>query len=302
MPSISRVREVGGITRFLAALLVCWTVMGCDAPADQTEHSEDSVSGDRIEVMDDAGRSWRFEEPPRRIVSLVPSATGILLGLGMEERLVARTDFDRHDRLSGLPSVGGGLNPSLERLLEVRPDLVIRFEGPTDRATPGALDDLGIAHLAVRPDTIGDIRRIIGLLATVVGEPDRGSALETELMGTLDAVRESVADQASPRVAFLLGGDPPWVAAAGTFLDELLQIAGAENVFGDAGPLYAPVSVEEVLRREPDFLLAPEGARVPGSLDRLPLRRVPESVQSPGLELGESARELARILHPELLR
>ncbi len=257
---------------------------------------------DDVELVDDAGRSWDLGHPPERIVSLVPSATGILIALGVRDRLVARTDFDRDEALAGLPSVGGGLNPSLERLLGVRPELVVRFEGPSDRATPETLDNLGVTHLAVRPDTIGDIHRIIGLLAAAVGEPERGAELQRELMAELDAVRRSVEGLPPPRVAFLLGGDPPWVAASGTFLDELLSIAGGENVFGDEGPLYAPMSVEEIIRREPDFLLLTEGARIPGSLERLSVRRVPESVQSPGVDIGRSAESLARILHPEAFR
>lgn len=252
-----------------------------------------------LDVVDDAGRSWTFDAPPERIVSLVPSTTGILRELGLGDWLVARTDFDEHPSLDSLPSVGGGLNPSPERLLAVDPELVIRFGGPTDRATPDLLDRVGIPHLAVRPDTIGDVLRIVQLVADVTGVPERGRELRESIRARLDSVRSAVADRERPRVVFLLGGDPPWVAGADTFLDELVRIAGGENVFGDVGPLYAPVSIEEVLRREPELLLATEGARVPPALAGLALRRVPESVQSPGVEVGRSAATLARILHGE---
>ncbi|TVP57395.1 MAG: hypothetical protein EA351_05685 [Gemmatimonadales bacterium] len=293
-----------GRTALVSCLIGILWILGACGGAEEESSATDSVAhqGSVQQLIDDAGRSWDLDRPPERIVSLVPSATGILIALGMRDRLVARTDFDRDEALAGLPSVGGGLNPSLERLLGVRPELVIRFEGPSDRATPETLDNLGVVHLAVRPDTIGDIQRIIGLLAAAVGEPERGAELQRELAADLEAVRRSVQGLPPPRVAFLLGGDPPWVAASGTFLDELLTIAGGENVFGDEGPLYAPMSVEEIIRREPDFLLLTEGSRIPGSLDRLPVRRVPESVQSPGVEVGRSAASLARILHPEAFR
>ncbi len=294
-----RGRTRGGM--LLAGLLLAGLLLaGC---ADTPETGEDllpeesATAAGEIRVTDDAGREWRFDVPPERVISLVPSSTGILRALGMEERLVARTDFDRDTPLAGLPSVGGGLHPSVEVLTALDPDLVVRFEGPTDRATPETLDRRDIPHLAIRPDTIGDIRRIIRMLARTMGVEERGEALVAEMDHGIDSVRALVADRPRPRVVFLLGGDPPWVAGADTFLDELVEIAGGENIFADTGPLYAPVSIEEIIQRDPELILATEGSRVPPALQSLPLRRVPETVQSPGVEVARSAATLARILH-----
>ncbi len=250
-------------------------------------------------LQDDGGREVVLESEPLRVVSLVPSATGILQALGWGERLVGRTDYDLDPSLAHLPSVGGGLQPSLERLVSLEPDLVVVFEGEQDRATPAALAAAGIPHLSVRPDTIGDIRRMIRTLSRAVDEEEEGERVVALLERDLDRVRRLVASEPPVRVAFLLGGDPPWVAGRGTFLDELLDIAGGLNVFGDTGPLYTPVSVEEVIRRQPELLLAPEGSRIPPALSHLPLRRVPVDVQAPGHLVGSSAVELARVIHPE---
>lgn len=253
-----------------------------------------------LTLEDDEGRSVTLEEPPRRIVSLVPSATGILLALGLEERLVARTEYDRDRRVAHLPSVGEGLGPSMERVLALEPDLVIRFAGESDRATPRHLDRAGVPHLAVRPEMIGDIRRTIRLLGAAAGREGPADELVRAMDAELDRVARSVEGLPAPRVAFVLGGDPPWVVGPGTFLHELLEVAGGRNVFGDLARTYGAVSVEELVRRDVDVVLAPRGARLPGALDGLPLRRVPEELQSPGHRVGESARTLARILHPGL--
>ncbi|MFW6175667.1 MAG: hypothetical protein ACOC7L_02465, partial [Acidobacteriota bacterium] len=81
---------------------------------------------------------------------------------------------------------------------------------------------------------------------------------------------------------------------------ELLVVAGGENALGDAGTLYAPVSVEEIIAREVDLVLVLESGSLPAPLNSLPVRRLPDGVQSPGVRLGRSARQISRALHPEL--
>jgi len=251
-------------------------------------------------LRDQAGRSVELARPPARIVSLVPAATTILMELGEVEHLVGRTDYDEAEDLEELPSVGGGLNPSIERLVALKPELVVRFEGDQDRATPQALDRAGVQHLAVRPDQIDDIREMAVLLGRATGQVGEARRLVDRMDRELHGVRDRVRHSSPPRVAFLLGGDPPWVVGPGTFLHELLEIAGGENALAQVdAPLYAPVSVEEILRQEVDLILALEGAQIPSALQRLPVERLPDGVQSPGIDVGWSAREISRRLHPE---
>jgi iron complex transport system substrate-binding protein len=277
--------RAGGLKWAIACLMTiaCLAVSGCDAPPQAGEEGS-------------PGALPPAPAAPERVVSLVPAATEILLALGMLDRIVARNDFDRDPSLQALPSVGGGLHPSMERLVAVEPDLVIRFEGEQDRATPAALDRAGIAHIGVRPDRIEDVRRIVLQLGGIMGVPGRAETLVAELDRELDEVRAGAPSTDRPRVAFLLGGSPPWAVGPDTFLSELLEIAGGENVLADAGPLYGPVSVETILARRVDLILIPEGNRLPAALAHLPVRRVPEAVQSPGLGLGSSARAIARAI------
>lgn len=252
-----------------------------------------------VAVVDQQGRSLRLPEPPERLVSLVPSATDLLRELGAEDRLVGRTDFDTASALAELPSVGGGLEPDMERLVALEPDLVVRFDAESDPRTPARLDDAGVPHVAVRPDGVSDIEEMVLLLGTVAGRPERAHRLWEEIRADLDAVRTSAPEGQAPRVAFLLGDDPPMAAGPATFLDDLLEVAGARNVFDDLEQLYPPVSREELAAREIDRVLAVEDARLPDLPDGLEVVRVPGWVQQPGPRLAEAAAELARAVHRE---
>ncbi|MSR22506.1 MAG: hypothetical protein EXR92_03015 [Gemmatimonadetes bacterium] len=251
-----------------------------------------------IRVEDDAGHTVVLEGAPIRVVSLVPSATEILLALGQQDRLVGRTDFDEDPALASVPSVGGGLEPSIERIVSLHPDLVVHFRADSDLTTSRQLDRAGIPHVAIRPDGIRDVHRIIRLLGAIVHRDATADSLDRALTARVEGVSRSVAELDRPRVAFLLGGDPPLVAGPGTFLDELIQIAGGQNVFADLGALYAPVNVEEVIRRDPRYLLAREGARISVALAGIPVLRFPPEVEAPGLGLGDSAHMMAGALHP----
>jgi len=214
-----------------------------------------------VHIQDATGSSLIFQEAPARILSLVPSATRTLQAVGAQGFLVGRTEYDTDSSLAHLPSVGGGLDPSLETLVALEPDLVIRFAGESDSSTPNRLMDTILADIQAR---VRELPRV--------------------------------------RVAYILGGTPPWVAGPDTFIHELLAIAGGENVFSDLEALYGPVSLEEFLVRDIDLLLAPEGAEVLIPATTAPLVRVPPTLELPGPDLAEAARNLAEILHPGIFR
>lgn len=272
--------------------------MACSPPSAESPAQSEGF----IELRDHEGRLVQLQEPPRRIVSLVPSASEALLRLGASDRLVGRTQYDTQPELAHLPSVGGGLHPSLEALLELRPDLVIRFGGESDRATPRGLDHAGIPHMAVRTDGVDDIFEILTFLGTVVDEPGEARSVIDNIRRELAAVSEAVSTRPRVRVAYLLGGSPPWVAGPGTFIHELMDAAGGENAFSDLADLYGPISPELLLVRDIDLLLATGGSQLELPPGAPPVARVPDITQSPGPALGDAVWALAQILHPGLLR
>ena len=279
------------------------TLVGCDAFSGQrvparAEQPEPSGASYPFQLVDAAGARHTFDTAPRRMVSLVPSATEALLAMALADHLVGRTDYDRMPELAGLPSVGGGLQPNLEILVSLDLDLVIRFAGDSDLATAERLTELGIPHFAVQPDGIEDVLTIIRDLGRITDASGVADATLREIRDALDDVARRVDELPEPRVVYLLGGDPPWVAGPGTYIDELMAVAGGKNVFADLGTLYAPVSMEALLDRDLDLILLSNGLTPPSPLAHVPSAVLPASVEIPGPGLGQAARDVARLIHP----
>ncbi len=132
-----------------------------------------------------------------------------------------------------------------------------------------------------------------------MGASDAADLMLREIRAALDDVARRVAELPKPRVVYLLGGDPPWVAGPGTYIDELMAIAGGRNVFDDLGPLYAPVSMEALLDRDLDLILFSDGLTPPSPLAHVPSAFLPASVEIPGPGLGQAAHDIARLIHPD---
>jgi len=265
-----------------------------------TPRPDESRSFYGIEVIDAVGTVHHLERPARRVISLVPSATISLGALGAGDLLVARTDFDTVQWVQHLPSVGGGIQPSHEALVALEPDLVIRFAGEQDVETPAVLDQLGIRHVAIRPDRIADIRESLTILGAVTGHSGEADRLITQIDAALMMARAVAARSRPVRVAYVLGGTPPWVAGPGTYVHELLEVAGGVNVFADLSRLYASVSPEEFVARDIDLILTPQASSIPEGLHHgARVLVVGDLLELPGPDVGEVALELARLLAGE---
>jgi ABC-type Fe3+-hydroxamate transport system substrate-binding protein len=266
-------------------------------------------------VIDDAGREVRLTAPARRVISLVPARTESILALGAGDRLIARTRYDLDPRLAGLPSLGNALNPSLEWLAAQRPDLVIAWADGESRTVVERLASLGIPAYATRVETLAELDRSLRDLGVLLALNATADSLRAAIADTLTAVSRSVAAREPVRVLYLVGLDPPLVAGPGTFVDELLRIAGAANVFADAAQRWPGISIEEAVRRDPDVIIistsSPTGDPA-GRLRRRPGWRDMRAVRSgnvhevdadlfnrPGPRVGEAARHLSGVLHRE---
>jgi iron complex transport system substrate-binding protein len=266
-------------------------------------------------VIDDTGRPLRPAAPPRRIISLIPAVTETLVALGVRDRLVARTDYDRDPALAALPSVGGGLTPSVEWLASRQPDLVVAWPDATSRSLVERLRALDIPVYAACTETLDDAQRTIRNLGELLGIPARADSLENALRAGLDSVRADVAGRPRPTVLYLAALDPPAAAGPGTFIGELIDAAGGRNILDDAGSPWPQVAVEEIVRRRPDVvILSLGGPGAAGAAERLrtlpgwselPAVRHgrvhtvdPDRFNRPGPGVVRAARALAALLHP----
>lgn len=280
----------------LAASLIC-AACGPDAEPAWRE------SPGAIVVIDAAGTESVLPRPARRVVSLVPSATETLHAIGAQGTLVGRTDFDAAPWAAELPSVGGGLEPNLEAIVALEPDLVIRFAGEQDPRTRARLDELGIPHVAVRPDRLSDIYATAVLMGRVTGRDAAADSLVTSIRARLDEVARGVSEWPRLRVAYVLGGSPPWVAGPDTYIAEVVSLIGGRNVFSDLGELYAAVSPEELVTRDIDVVLVSHRGEYDESLTRgARIAVIGDALEIPGPGVVEAARHVAELLHGRALR
>jgi len=285
-----------------AAAALALLVGACAPQAPSDDVGSAAATGDTIELLDAAAKTVTLPGPARRVVSLVPSATETLRAMARDDVLVGRTDHDTQSWAASLPSVGGGLEPNLEAIVALRPDLVIRFAGEQDTRTPARLAELGIPVLSVLPDRIGGIYRTAELLGDAIGDRSAADSLIRAIRGGLAEAAAKARALPRLRVAYVLGGTPPWVASSGTYIDELVSLMGGDNVFADLGMPYAAVSPEELRTRRIDVVLVSdvdgfEAGLVPGAR----IEAVGSALEIPGPGVVESAYLLAARIHGRTL-
>lgn len=210
-----------------------------------------------VVLTDDGGRTLRLDRPARRVISLIPSVNETLVAIGATDRLVGRTRYDVAPEIAALPSVGGGIDPSIESIIALRPDVVIGWENDKRRGVADRLDALGVPFLSLRTQDTTDMFRGIVLLGALTGADSRAAALATRLRADFDDVRGSVAGRPRRSVMYVVFDDPASTAGPGTFISQVIGVAGGRSLFDDLDQLWPTVSLEEVVRRDPDVVVLP---------------------------------------------
>lgn len=211
--------------------------------------------GAAVAVRDDTGRSVHIERPPQRIVSILPALTEMVCQLGHCQRLVG---VDRYsswpERVNRLPRVGGGLDPSIEAIVALRPDLVL-MAGSARGAE--RLQALGIAVLSLEPKTHADVQRILATLGRVLGAADAEQTWRNIDAG-LDALAREMPAQARGWRVYFEVNEAPYAASQSSFIGQTLSRLGLANVVpGSLGP-FPRINPEMVVRADPDLVMIGE--------------------------------------------
>ena len=264
-------------------------------------------------VSDDFGDPVRIGNPPTRIVSLNPVTTEILFAFGAGSRLVGRSQYDLYPVSARLvPDLGNGLQPNAEVVLGAHPDLVILYASQNNRPAAARFRAAGVSTLSLKTDHIADFRRTVQLLGAILGDSARARVVADSVFRTLARVRAATTNLRRPSVFWHIWNVPLITIGSGSFMTELVDIAGGRNVYADITGPSATVSLEDVARRDPDFILAgPQGAQkidedhrwriIRAVREREVLKVDTVLVGRPGVRLGEAAVSLANMLHPGAL-
>jgi iron complex transport system substrate-binding protein len=271
-------------------------------------------------VRDEVGREVRLgKSPATRVVSLAANVTEILFALDAGETLVGVDVYsDWPEAARHIPRVGNEYEPSVEKIVALRPDVVITATTANRRETADALERLGVPVYVTRVEGLASVSRGIVDLGRLVGREAQGRALAARLEAGLDEVRAHAAR--SPRVPALIvvWSEPLFVVGPGTYAADILAAAGGENIAADGGAGFPKYALELVLRRAPEVLVigshrADDPHRDPFAYWRrfssLPAVRSGrlytidgDFLFRPGPRLVDGARALYDLLHPQPAR
>lgn len=208
----------------------------------------------RPTVTDDTGRPFLRERPVDRLVSFIPSITETVAAV-RPDALVGRTRYDRGPAFEHLPSLGGTLRPDLEMLARLRPDLVVMWSDVASQQIAERIEGLGVSVYRAEVESVADVLRHARRLGVLLDRRERADALVDSIDAGLRRVSEAVAGREPVDVYYSLWHDPPQTTGSGTFIDEIIRTAGGRNVFADAHGSWPRISMEELLRRDPDVLV-----------------------------------------------
>jgi iron complex transport system substrate-binding protein len=259
---------------------------------------------------DDFGDTIGLASPPHRIVSLSPSTTELLFAIGAGNRLVGRTTYDVWPVAArAIPDLGPGLRPNVEAVLATHPDLVVLYASDDNRDAARRLRAAGVATAAFRLDRVADFERVTIALGALTGDSLAARTMVDSVRRTLDRVRTATASLPRPTVFWPLYDQPLLASGGGSYLNELIDVAGGSNIYGFMKEPSPRITFEDLLHRDPDVVLASPESRTRYLADPRwrSLRAVREGrllavdttlVLRPGPRLGEAARSFARLLHP----
>ena len=250
---------------------------------------------------------------PIRVVSLNPSLTAILLALDAGPSLVGVDDWSARDlpEVAGLPRVGGLFNPSLEAILALEPDLVVWVPSAQQRSLRERLEALGVSVLVLENIRLREVLASIEELGARLGRVDAARARVREIRRAFTESQRAAFRQRRPRAVLVLQRDPLYVVGRGSFLDEMLRAAGAENLAAEFDEPYPRVAVEWLIAARPELILdaakAPEAATahwarwpsIPAVADGSVVTVPAETITLPGPQLDHAVRWLSRVVQAE---
>jgi len=308
--------------RLFAVLLLLLAACGPNAAPATTSASPTSTAASSpaafpATVSDFQDRSITIPKRPERIVSIGPSITEFLFALGAGSRLVGTDDFSDEPAAAKSIEKVGGIKVNFEKVVSLKPDLVliVKFSDGTIEKLASA----GLLVLVVDPQSVGEVARTAILVGRATGED--GSALAATIDQKVQQVKVKVAAATTkPRVYHEVDASDPakiFTVGPGSYIHDLIEIAGGTNIAAKAVGAYPQLSAEEILRADPEVIVlaaAPYSAKPEqvaartgwSAISAVKNGRIvtiePNLINRPGPRVGEAAEAYARLVHPELYR
>jgi len=262
-------------------------------------------------------RAPAIAAPPMRIVSLAPSVTETLFALGAGPDIVGVSQYcDYPAEVRKLPRVGSFLTPNLEAIIALRPTLVIGLGLSSDQRELHALTAMGYPLLLVSDASLDEIENSIGEVGARIGRPREARVLAARIRAQIAEVSERLSSASTVRALMLVGHQPIVAVGRGTFLNQLLQLARADNIAAVSGQEWPQLSIEYIIAMRPQVILDGSMGNDPTSPSKFweSYRTIPavsdhrvfgypqDPILHSGPRVGRSLEILARMIHPEAWR
>ena len=268
--------------------------------------------------VDDLGRKLYLAKIPKRIISLAPSITEILFALGLNEEIVGVTEFcDFPSQALEKPKVGYS-HPNLESIVALQPDLLLAPKSFMRVDLLHKLEHLKIPTFVLEPHTVEDIMAHIQMLGRMVGRSQEGNEETAVLRKQVSSLAQELEGLPRPTMLYVLNSEPLITVGPGSFIHHLIELAGGRNAAEEARTSYPRLTMEEVLRQNPEFLVFPVGRfeGIPQSeqeswkrwdtLNAVKHNRLfqvqSDLLNRPGPRIIDGLKQLVNILHPEVLQ
>lgn len=295
-----------------ASLLVL--ILLCSCTRNGNQNSVPPTQATHI-VKDDAGRTLALLVRPSRVISLAPSLTEIVFAVGAGPRLVGDTSYcDYPEEAKRLTHVGDTLNPNIESIIGLKPDLVLVSTASQLEAFTRQLDQQHIPVYISDPRDLYAVLNSIETLGAVLGETERGKQVANGLRERAKSVEETVANRKPVSVFYQVAAEPLYTAGRDSFVTDLIGRAGGLSVTRDVPGGWPRYSNESALAARPEAVIIPTGesmgtgkdSQVAESLKKSPAalegRVFPingDLLSRPGPRLVDGLEQIARALHPE---
>ena len=312
----SRHGGLAALITLLAGLAVALTGLaacGADGGTATGSSSPSASAAVSITLNDDAGKPVTLKSPAARVVSLAPANTEMAYAVGGGSKMVAGTSYDDYPAAAkALPKIGDFANPSVEKIVSMQPDLVLAAGG-IQASLRSKLENLGVQVYVVDPTSLDQTMTDLQNLGLVMGTSVTADALVEKMKADIKAVTDKVASLPKPTVFFEVYPKPLMTTGTGTFIDDLITLAGGTNIAAGAGSGYLNFSSEVLFKDDPDVYIAPIGSQAdPGQISQRPgynqLKAVIDKrvftiaddlVVRPGPRLVQGLQQLARMFHPD---
>lgn len=286
------------------------------APASNPAKGADSAQQTTypITLKDAAGRDITIPAEPKRIISVAPSNTELLFALGKGSSLVGRSDFcDYPAEAKQITSIGGFAPPNYEKILSLKPDLVLLIGGSVEARTK-LTEEYKLNTFVVDPQNFEELYKSIQTLGKLVNAQPQAEKLVTAMQAATKAVADKAAKATTkPVVFYQVWDDPLMTTGPSTFMDDMIRLAGGTNAAGGVKDRWANFSQEQFVAANPEIIITAN----PDAATKAKARQGWESIKAvkagkvfgapdenllvrPGPRLVEGLKWMAQQVHPEL--